>query len=84
MALEHKGILEGLLYTAGDEGLEARQIMEVLEITEDELNELAASYQAPGLIIQQYGTTYVLTTKSEAIEYETLASSNGSIIHYRL
>lgn len=69
MALEHKGILEGLLYTAGDEGLEARQIMEVLEITEDELNELAASYQAPGLIIQQYGTTYVLTTKSEAAPY---------------
>ena len=41
--------------------------MEVLEITEDELNELATSYQAPGLMIQQYGTTYVLTTKSKLL-----------------
>ena len=32
MALQDKGILEALLYTAGDEGLDQQQLLEILEI----------------------------------------------------
>ena len=32
MALNDKGILEALLYTAGDEGLDEKQLLEILDI----------------------------------------------------
>ena len=69
MALMHNGILEALLYTAGDEGIEERQLLEILEYDQSTLHELISNYESPGLIIQKFGTTYVLTTKKEASEY---------------
>lgn len=78
MALELKGILEGLLYTAGDEGLEIEQLTEILEISEEALSELVAKYNSPGLIIQQYGSTLVLTTKSEVAPYVEKLVKNQS------
>ncbi|AVQ36150.1 SMC-Scp complex subunit ScpB [Staphylococcus kloosii] len=69
MALMHNGILEALLYTAGDEGIEERQLLEILEYDQSTLHELISNYESPGLLIQKFGTTYVLTTKKEASEY---------------
>lgn len=63
------GILEALLYTSGDEGLEVKQLLEILEVNEDELKKLIDTYESNGLIIQQFGTTCVLTTKKEAANY---------------
>ncbi|MCD8915078.1 MULTISPECIES: SMC-Scp complex subunit ScpB [Staphylococcus] len=69
MALKQNGILEGLLYTAGDEGLESKQLQEILDVSEETLETLVASYESPGLMIHQYGSTYVLTTKQEISSY---------------
>src|SRR5699024_1659787 len=69
MALNDKGILESLLYTAGDEGLEAKQLLEILDIDQTRLSQLVAEYESDGLVIQHFGQTYVLTTKKEAADY---------------
>ena len=61
--MDNQGILEALLYTSGDEGLEQKQLLEILELNENELDQLIDTYQSPGLVIQKFGTTYVLTTK---------------------
>ncbi|NWK83507.1 SMC-Scp complex subunit ScpB [Staphylococcus sp. GSSP0090] len=69
MALQDKGILEALLYTAGDEGLDQKQLLEILDIEPAELTHLIEAYDSPGLTIQHYGNTYVLTTKKDASDY---------------
>lgn len=69
MALDNQGILEALLYTAGDEGLEEKQLLEILDISLSELQTLINNYHSEGLVIQHFGHTYVLTTKKEAAEY---------------
>lgn len=67
--LDNHGILESLLFTAGDEGLDEKQLLEILDISKDQLVELIENYSSHGLIIQRFGTTYVLTTKKEAATY---------------
>lgn len=67
--LDNHGILESLLFTAGDEGLDEKQLLEILDISKDQLVELIENYSSHGLIIQRFGTTYVLTTKKEASMY---------------
>lgn len=67
--MDNHGILESLLFTAGDEGLDEKQLLEILDISKDQLVELIENYSSHGLIIQQFGTTYVLTTKKEASMY---------------
>jgi len=69
MALQDKGILEALLYTAGDEGLEEKQLLEILDIDQATLSKLVDDYESEGLTIQHYGQTYVLTTKKDAADY---------------
>lgn len=69
MAFGHKDILEGLLYTAGDEGIESKQLQSILDISEEELKQLVTSYDSNGLMIHQFGSTYVLTTKQEVSPY---------------
>lgn len=69
MALNDKGILEALLYTAGDEGLEEKQILEILDIDQHRFHTLINEYDACGLEIQHYGKNYVLTTKKDASEF---------------
>lgn len=67
--MDNHGILESLLFTAGDEGLDEKQLLEILDMSKDQLVELIENYSSQGLMIQRFGTTYVLTTKKEAATY---------------
>ncbi|EVC53254.1 SMC-Scp complex subunit ScpB [Staphylococcus aureus] len=67
--MDNHGILESLLFTAGDEGLDEKQLLEILDMSKDQLVELIENYSSHGLTIQRFGTTYVLTTKKEAATY---------------
>ncbi|EOB7034967.1 SMC-Scp complex subunit ScpB [Staphylococcus aureus] len=67
--MDNHGILESLLFTAGDEGLDEKQLLEILDISKDQLVELIENHSSHGLIIQRFGMTYVLTTKKEAATY---------------
>lgn len=70
-----KGILEGLLYVQGDEGLTINDVVDILEITEEEakqlINNLKKEYEQEnrGLRINYLGNTFKLTTKEEHKEY---------------
>lgn len=69
------GILEGLLFVMGDEGIELEKIKSVLEITDTELknliSELKNEYENPnrGLSIEEFGNKIKITTKKEHKEY---------------
>ena len=69
------GVLEGLLFVVGDDGLSLNQIMEILEVEKDEayklINELESRYEDKnsGLHIHFLGDTFKLTTKKEHREY---------------
>ena len=69
------GILEGLLFVLGDDGLTLNQIMEILEVDKDMayslLNELEKKYENvnSGLHIHILGDAFKLTTKKEHREY---------------
>lgn len=65
LILDNHGIIESLLYTAGDEGLDEKQLLEILEINQAKLSELISSYTSSGLIIQKFGSTYILTSKKK-------------------
>ncbi|HDA2229552.1 TPA: SMC-Scp complex subunit ScpB [Staphylococcus aureus] len=67
--MDNHGILESLLFTAGDEGLDEKQLLEILDMSKDQLVELIENYSSHGLMIKRFGTTYVLTTKKEAATY---------------
>ena len=69
------GVLEGLLFVVGDDGLTIEQMMNILEIDHDEalnlVNELKKSYDdnKRGIRIHFLGNTFKLTTKSEHKKY---------------
>jgi segregation and condensation protein B len=69
------GILEGLLFVVGDEGLSLKQIMEIMNINETEAKELLRKLQESydtderGIRISFLGKTFKLTTKKEHKEY---------------
>lgn len=67
--MDNHGILESLLFTAGDEGLDEKQLLEILDMSKNQLVEFIENYSSHGLMIQRFGTTYVLTTKKEAATY---------------
>ena len=71
-----KGIVESLLFAAGDEGLTLKQISQVLEIeeimTEQVLYELMSEYNENGnrgITLVQLAETYQLVTKKEYSPY---------------
>ncbi len=70
-----EGVLEGLLFVEGDEGLTLEQICDLLEISMDEakklLMTLKESYEKEnrGLRIHFLGNAFKLTTKEEHKEY---------------
>lgn len=71
-----KGIVESLLFAAGDEGLSLKQISEVLEIdaimAESVLKELLAEYnenEERGITLVELAGTYQLATKKEFSAY---------------
>ncbi|MGO4888273.1 SMC-Scp complex subunit ScpB [Anaerobacillus sp. MEB173] len=72
---EMKAIIEGLLFISGDEGIECKQIAEVLEIDKKKvkklIQELAADYkeQNRGIQLVEYAESYQYTTKPEHAEY---------------
>lgn len=81
-----KGILESLLFAAGDEGLSLKQIAAVLDVEELKANEIVAELQTDyekddnrGITIVQLAGVYQMATKKEhAIYLKKLVESPGS------
>lgn len=69
------GVLEGILFVVGDEGVTLSQICDILEITMEEaknlLSELKKSYddENRGIRISYLGDAFKLTTKKEHKDY---------------
>lgn len=51
MSVSKLGLLEGLLYSLGDEGIEVNQLCELLELTPSQLKDLANEYDRETLQI---------------------------------
>ncbi len=71
---EQKAIIEGLLYVSGNEGIQLKEIAEVLEITENEAAELTEGLkkeyeEGRGLMITEVAGVYQFTTKPEHADY---------------
>lgn len=70
-----KGIIEGLLYVQGDQGLTIEQVSDILEIDMEEAKSLILSLKQDyidedrGLRINYLGNSFKLTTKEEHKEY---------------
>lgn len=81
-----KGILESLLFAAGDEGLSLKQITAVLEVDEIQANEIVTELQHDyesdenrGITIVQLAGVYQLATKKEHADYlKKLVESPGT------
>ncbi|MDO5374748.1 MAG: SMC-Scp complex subunit ScpB [Staphylococcus rostri] len=61
--------ITALLYTVGEDGIETDQLLTSLNIDESTLNEAMNALKLPGLMVQKYGDTYVLTTQKEMEPY---------------
>ena len=80
-----KGILESLLFAAGDGGLSLKQIMQVMEIGQYEALETIASLQQSyeenedrGIMLVELAGTYQLATKKSHSQYlKKLATTPG-------
>jgi len=70
-----RGIVEGLLYVQGDQGLTLEQVSDILEISIEEAKMLVLSLKQEyieddrGLRINYLGNAFKLTTKEEHKEY---------------
>lgn len=71
-----KGIVESLLFAAGDEGLSLKQLASVLEVTEEHVLEIIEDMREEyernkdrGLVIAQLAGTYQFVTKKENAPY---------------
>ncbi|MBS8264750.1 SMC-Scp complex subunit ScpB [Mesobacillus boroniphilus] len=81
-----KGILESLLFAAGDEGLSLKQITAVLEVDEIQANEIVTelkqdyeSDENRGITIVHLAGVYQLATKKEHADYlKKLVESPGT------
>lgn len=73
--MDLKGVLEGILFVVGDEGITLNKICEILNITMEEaknlLKELKKNYESDdrGIRISYLGDAFKLTTKQEHKEY---------------
>lgn len=83
--MNKKGILEGILFVVGDEGITLDKIEEILEIDAEEakklLKELKASYESDdrGIRISYLGNAFKLTTKQEhKAYYQKLVENNNN------
>lgn len=77
-----KSVIEGLLFISGDEGIDAKQISEILEIPEETVVDLVEDMKADfrrdsrGIQIVEVAKAYQLTTLPEHVPYfEKLATS---------
>lgn len=80
-----KGVLEGILFVVGDEGITLNKICEIMSITMDEakelLKDLKSTYESDerGIRISYLGDAFKLTTKQEHKEYyEKLVENTDS------
>ncbi len=70
-----QGVLEGILFVVGDEGVTLKQICEILEIDMEQakelLKDLKATYETDnrGIRISYLGDAFKLTTKKEHKDY---------------
>lgn len=77
------GVLEGILFVVGDEGVTLNQICDIMEIdmnqAKDLLKELKQSYESEnrGMRISYLGDAFKLTTKKEHKEYYQKLVNNG-------
>ena len=73
--MNHKAILEGILFIVGDEGITIKEMANILEISEEDVKntllELKKDYESNdrGLRISYLGNTFKLTTKEEHKDY---------------
>lgn len=83
-----EGILEGLLYVTGDDGLTLQEVMSILGISEQEAKQLVyklkLSYEnaSRGLRLSYLGNSFKLTTKQEHKEYYQKLIENPRNISY--
>ena len=80
-----EGVLDGLLYVAGDDGLSLRDVCHVLEVSEEVAKELVYNLKMDyeknnrGVRLRYLGNTFKLTTKEEHRKYfARLIDSPGS------
>ena len=83
--MESFGVLEGILFVMGDEGIDLKSLCEIMEISEDEakelLKQLKKNYEEKdrGLRISYLGDAFKLTTKQEhKAYYEKLVLNPGT------
>ncbi|MBY6035639.1 SMC-Scp complex subunit ScpB [Fictibacillus nanhaiensis] len=81
---EIKAVIEGLLFVSGDEGIDRKQIAQVLDKDSKEIDiyidELKESYLSPdrGMTIVEYAGSLQFVTKQEhAVFYERLVETPG-------
>ena len=73
--MSNKGLIEGLLFVAGDEGLTEKKLIELTEINKNEIKqiieEMKKQYEQEerGIRIEKFGDTIKLVTKKEYKEY---------------
>lgn len=83
--MEELGVLEGILFVMGDEGIDLKSLSEIMGVTEEHakelLLELKKSYEdkSRGLRISYLGDAFKLTTKQEhKMYYEKLVVTPGT------
>lgn len=80
--MNKQGVLEGILFAVGDEGINLDTICEILEVSKEEakdiLLKLKSSYDSEerGIRISYLGDCFKLTTKKEHKEYFTKLLEN--------
>ena len=73
--MNHKAVLEGILFIVGDEGTTIKEMASILDISEEDVKntllELKKDYEKEdrGLRISYLGNTFKLTTKEEHKNY---------------
>ena len=73
--MNKKAVLEGLLFIVGDEGLNIKEIKDILEVSEDECKKLLSDLQKDyekedrGIRISFLADCFKLTTKKEHIDF---------------
>lgn len=83
--MNYKGLIEGILFVVGDEGITLKKLSEIIELSEDETKEnlslLQKAYENDdrGIRISFLGNAFKLTTKSiHKKYYEKLVIERGS------
>lgn len=70
-----KAVLEGLLFVVGDEGISKEKLLNILSISEEELQKLLDEYandlseEDRGLKLEKFNDNYKLVTKKEHADY---------------